>query len=61
MHPTQKHSLESMSPEQKLQTALDLYHSAWELKAAWLQQQHPDWDKEKVQKEVREIFLHAPT
>jgi len=50
-----------MSPEQKLQIALDLYRSAWELKTAWLQQQHPDWDGEKVQKKVREIFLYAST
>jgi hypothetical protein len=61
MHPTQKTSLESMSPEQKLQIALDLHRSAWELKTAWLQQQHPDWDGEKVQKKVREIFLYAST
>jgi len=61
MHPAQKKSLESMSPERKLQVALDLYHSAWELKTAWLQQQHPDWDKEKVRKKVREIFLYATT
>jgi hypothetical protein len=61
MHPAQKISLESMSPEQKLQIALDLYRSAWELKTAWLQQQHPNWDREKVQKKVREIFLYAST
>lgn len=50
-----------MSPEQKLQIALDLYRSSRELKTAWLKQQHPDWDGEKVQKKVREIFLYAST
>ena len=50
-----------MTPEQKLHVALDLYHSAKELKAAGLRRQHPDWSTEKINQKVREIFLYART
>lgn len=50
-----------MTPEQKLQVALDLYQSAKALKAAGLKQQHPDWDAEQINQKVREIFLYART
>ena len=50
-----------MTPEKKLQVALDLYYSAKELKAAGLKQQHPEWSAEKIRQKVREIFLYART
>jgi hypothetical protein len=50
-----------MTPEKKLQVALDLYYSAKELKAAGLKRQHPDWSTEKINQKVREIFLYART
>ncbi|MDM8549924.1 hypothetical protein QUF72_07600 [Desulfobacterales bacterium HSG2] len=59
MHPEQKKIFQSMTPEQKLQAALNLYHSARNLKAAALRQQHPDWSEEKIEQKVREIFLYA--
>ena len=34
LHPEQKRIYQSMTPEQKLRVALDLYHSAREVKAA---------------------------
>jgi len=43
MHPEQKRIFQSMTPEQKLKVALQLYYSARELKAAGLRFQHPDW------------------
>ena len=36
MHPEQKKAYQAMTPEKKLQLALDLYYSAREIKAAWL-------------------------
>ena len=59
LHPEQKRIYQSMTPEQKLRIALDLYHSAKELKAAGLRAQHPDWAEEQIQEMVREIFLYA--
>jgi hypothetical protein len=43
MHPEQKKSYQAMTPEKKLQLALDLYYSAKEIKAAGLKSQHPEW------------------
>ena len=50
-----------MTPEKKLQLALDLYYSAKEIKAAGLKRQHPEWSTEKISQKVREIFLYAGT
>ena len=61
MHPEQKKSYQAMTPEKKLQLALDLYYSARELKAAGLKKQHPEWSAEKINQKVREIFLYART
>lgn len=61
MHPEQKKSFQEMTPEQKLQLALELYYSAKKLKAAGLQRQHPDWTADTIRHKVREIFLYART
>ena len=50
-----------MTPEQKLQIALALYHAAVELKAAGLKSLHPDWTDDAIKQKVRDIFLHAGT
>jgi len=50
-----------MAPEKKLDIALRLYYSARDMKAAGLRMQNPDWTEEKIQTEVREIFLYART
>jgi hypothetical protein len=50
-----------MTPEQKLNVALELYYSARELKAAGLRSQNPGWTDEMIQDKVREIFLYART
>ena len=48
-----------MSPAQKLRAAERLYYSAWQLKAAALRAQHPDWTDEAIHQAVRNIFLYA--
>ena len=61
MHPEQIKIYQSMTPEQKLDVSVKLYHSARALKAAALRQQHPDWSKKEIMKKVNEIFLYART
>jgi hypothetical protein len=61
MHPEQKKSYQTMTPEKKLQIAMDLYHAARKIKAAGLKRQHPEWSTEKINQKVREIFLYART
>jgi hypothetical protein len=48
-----------MTPEQKLRLAMNLYYSAWEIKAAWLRELHKDWSDEQIEQAVREIFVNA--
>jgi len=61
MHPEQKRIYQSMTPEQKLRVASDLYNAARVLKAAGLRDQHPKWSEREIQEKVREIFLYATT
>jgi Rv0078B-related antitoxin len=53
--------IKKMSPQQKLEASMSLYHSAKKLKAAWLKQQHPDWTSEQIDQAVRKAFAHART
>ena len=57
----QNQILAKMSPEKKLEVAMQLYYSARELKAAGVKADHPDWDEKQVQQAVREAFLYART
>ncbi|MBN1105733.1 MAG: hypothetical protein JXL84_20155 [Deltaproteobacteria bacterium] len=59
MDPEQKRIFQQMTPEQKLMAALRLYHSAWELKAAFLRQQHPHLREEEIQAQTRLVFSNA--
>jgi hypothetical protein len=59
LHPEQKRIYQSMTPEQKLRVALNLYHSARELKACGLRAQHPGWSENEINEKVKEIFLYA--
>jgi hypothetical protein len=36
-----------MTPEQKLRVSFGLYHSAYALKKAAIEKQHPDWEEKK--------------
>ena len=56
---TQIDVLRRMTPGERLRTALDLYWSARELKAAVLRADHPDWSEERIEEVVREAFLRA--
>ena len=53
--------LAKMTPEQKLNLAQQLYHSARQLKEAGLRMQHPDWNETQVQQALREAFLYGRT
>jgi hypothetical protein len=67
MRPDEQASLEqidilrAMPGEQRLRLAERLYWSARKLKRAGLRTQHPDWPDERLDAEVRRIFLHART
>ena len=51
--------LKKMSPQQKLEAAMNLYYSAKELKLAWLSQLHNEWSDQKIKQVVRETFINA--
>ena len=51
--------LRKMTPQQKLEVAMNLYYSARELKSAWIRQLHEDWSDQQVEEAVREIFVNA--
>jgi len=51
--------VKNMTPAQKLEAAIQLYKSAWSLKAAALRHFHPDWKEEVIQEKVKEIFKNA--
>jgi len=53
--------LRAMPGEQRLRLAERLYWSARKLKRAGLRTQHPDWPDERLDAEVRRIFLRART
>ena len=57
--PEQIEILRAMTGERRLQLAEQLYWSARKLKLAGLRAQHPDWTEDKLNAEVRQIFLHA--
>ena len=51
--------LRKMTPEQKLEASMSLYHSARNLKAAWFRHLHSDWSEEQVEQAVRDVFAKA--
>lgn len=57
--PEQVQILRAMPGERRLQLAERLYWAARKMKIAGLRAQHPDWPAERVNAEVRRIFLHA--
>ena len=50
-----------MSAQRKWELSIQLNFEARMLKAAALRKFHPDWDEERVQAEVKKIFLYAST
>ncbi len=59
--PEQIEVLRRMTPEQRWQAAHRLYWTMRRHRAAFLRRQHPEWAEERVEQEVRKIFLHART
>jgi hypothetical protein len=59
--PEQIEILRRMTPEQRWHAAYRLYWTMRRHKAAFLRSQHPNWTDDKVENEVRSIFLHART
>jgi len=53
------HHLKDFTAEKKLLLALNLYHSAKELKKASLKKLHPEMTEKEIQKKVKDIFLYA--
>lgn len=59
--PQQIEILRTMTGEQRLRMAEQLYWTARRLKMAGLRAQHPDWTEARLSAEVLNIFLHART
>jgi hypothetical protein len=53
--------LRALSGERRLRLAEQLYWSARKMKATGLRAQHPDWSQDRVNAEVRRLFLHGRT
>lgn len=53
--------LRRMAPAQKLAVMHALWRQAWDLKAAGVSRQHPEWTSGQVRARVREIFRGAAT
>ncbi len=51
--------LRRMTPMQKLAVMDALWRQAWNLKAAGVRMQYPEWTSEQVAARVREIFRSA--
>ena len=59
--PEQIEALRRMTPEQRWQSAHKLYWTMRRHKAAFLRSEHPEWPEERIEQEVRRIFLNART
>jgi len=51
--------IQKMTPAQKIEASMMLYHSARCCKAAWLRKTHPDWSEHQINMAVREAFSNA--
>jgi hypothetical protein len=49
--------IRAMTPFRRLEIAREMYDTAWKIKSAGLQAQHPDWSPGEVAAAVRRIFL----
>ena len=53
--------LRRMTPAQKVAVMHALWRQAWDLKAAGVRRQHPEWTSPQVHARVRDIFGGAAT
>ena len=51
--------LRRMTPDQRWQTARNLYWSARRLKTAFVRTEHPDWTEDAGESFVRQLSLYA--
>lgn len=56
-----KNRFKNFSPEKKLDLSLELYYSAREFKRASIKSFNPDWNDDRVENELRKVFLYART
>lgn len=56
-----KNRFKNFSPEKKIELSLELYYSARELKRASIKAFNPSWDDNKIENELRKIFIYART
>jgi hypothetical protein len=49
--------IRAMTPGRRLEVARELYETAWQLKAAGLRREHPDWSEGDVLAKLRRVFL----
>jgi hypothetical protein len=54
-------AVRDMTAEQKLASAEALWYAAWDLKAAGVRLQHPEWSASQITDRVRQLFLRATT
>jgi hypothetical protein len=57
--PEQIAILRAMSPEQRWLAARNLYWTVRRHKAAYLRSLHPEWSQDRLEDEVRNLFLCA--
>ena len=53
----QNEIIRTMSPGRRLEVARELYDAAWQIKAAGLRRQHPDWSEEFLLAKLRRVFV----
>lgn len=58
-HEIQAEIYRKMSPEEKFQQLIALDQMARTIKAAGLRNLHPEWSENRIQNEVKRIFLYA--
>ena len=56
-----KNRFQNFSPQKKLDLSMQLYFSARDLKRAATRHFHPNWSEDKIDEEVRKVFLRART
>ena len=49
--------IRKMSPARRLETALSLYRTAWDIKKSGLRSMHPDWTEAALEARTRRIFV----
>ena len=59
--PEQIEILRRMSPAERYRASRELYWTLRKHKKAFLRSLHPDWSEQRLDEEVRQIFLHART